>query len=671
MHFAVLHLRQMQKQATTVPFTPPRRGTMTVHKRQIDDGVARPTKRYKAQQLTFRSLPPQIILYILEFHDFSLQDCTVHFSCNHSQDIVTKINMLLRQSTPTHTINDSFVTYQHKEKAKDTIHKLLNKKLPTESQPAQSYVHIPESKNSVASSVLSGTPTDVTTVLDFANPNQVLLSALRMHQDKIAHPPVIIPSPKAALIRHPIQLNIPCSCGCHRLRRNAPEDLRDIFLQHDRLDENTISVTSQTLEIEDEDMDLETIHRLALNQRRLIPNLHQNSRCSASLFEEELFHPRVNRTATIKFLIRSLFGYFARDRSRTPLLIFSSLNIDATQFPQKALALFMDHKDRHDVMSYVEKSQDDSMPKIDLAIGLVFRAHVNLMIDLVSTMSIPLAHVNLSCLQLHDGHISVLHDRNVRIKSLDLSNNRITDKGVRKLSKLYTLENLSLTANDVSDKGMRELLKNPKLRTLQMGNNSVTDNGLKNIVWSANLRALDLSFNMIHDEGLRHIASCKTLKKLSLRYMCLRDEAVQEYFTNTEAKLKHLDLSYNSIGDNGAKIIASHGSHLVFVNLEYNNISSEGAAALLSPEASCQLKKLLLNNNQIYSNGVQEIGQNTTLQYLNLSRNQLCDRAATEFVNNTDLLYLDVSHNNMTIAGVQLLEEYGNMPHLEIQNNLQ
>jgi Ran GTPase-activating protein (RanGAP) involved in mRNA processing and transport len=570
------------------------------------------------------------------------------------------------------------VSSKQQEEAVETVHKLLNTKLPallTYTPPFD--MAKKDTQITTFSTILDSKSLDAPSVFDLTNTNQVLLQAIRQYKEqrqKSSSISIVAPSqPQTLIIPKTKQAIAPCSCGCHRMRQDAPEELKDIFLQQARLDENTAAMTQTAHEAEDEDMDQTVIQMLAANQRRAIPFLpedHMRNNCSAALLTNESFHPNTNRKATCKFLIRSLYGYFSRDRSRTSLLIFSSLNLSVNSFPQKILALFMQHEDRKKVMEHVE-TEDVSIPKIDLALGLVYRQHVHMMIDLVSTISSPLAHLNLSGLQIQDAHIRTLRERSLRVRHIDLSANRITDEGIKHVIGLALLEGVSLVQNDINDSGVRDLFKHSKLRVVQLGHNNITDMAFKDITFSKNLRVLDLSNNMINEEGMYLIAACKTLRHLSLRYVCLTNEGLKQYFIHTEAKLRYLDVSYNSIDAEGAKTIATYGTDLEELDIGYNNISNEGAAALMSSSTCSKLSKVNMTNNQIYSDGIMEIENNQTLHWVNLSRNCICDRSMMAFASNTALQHLNLSYNNLTNAGVQLLQEYANVQYLEVEGNLQ
>merc|ERR1719487_739625 len=97
--------------------------------KRLIGAYTQPQKRTKKPELKLRSLPPQIILYILEFHDFSLKDCTVHFSCNHSQRTIQQIELLATIKPKKRTVQETPFIAKYKGQAADTVHKLLNAKM--------------------------------------------------------------------------------------------------------------------------------------------------------------------------------------------------------------------------------------------------------------------------------------------------------------------------------------------------------------------------------------------------------------------------------------------------------------------------------------------------------------------------------------------------------------
>ena len=101
------------------------------------------------------------------------------------------------------------------------------------------------------------------------------------------------------------------------------------------------------------------------------------------------------------------------------------------------------------------------------------------------------------------------------LKRLNLSSNRITDKGVKHLSTALThtnckLNSLNLSRNNITDEGVKHLSTalthtNCKLNSLDLGRNSITDKGVKHLSTAlthtnCELNSLNLDHNNITDK---------------------------------------------------------------------------------------------------------------------------------------------------------------------------
>lgn len=202
-----------------------------------------------------------------------------------------------------------------------------------------------------------------------------------------------------------------------------------------------------------------------------------------------------------------------------------------------------------------------------------------------------------------DSLAEVLASKTTNIKSIDLRNNRITDKGIIKLSdairKKGICVRLYLSDNLVTEQGAKEIEKlvaenlvssitikwqvgwtffkgraavfaqqlkqNHTLTSVSLANNQITSEELKQLVYTLcsnrALRVFNLSNNMIGNSGIKAFARVLVVNPL----------------------LEELDLSHNQISDEGAKAIAEaliFNRKLTTLNLKSNVITSVGALAL-------------------------------------------------------------------------------------------
>ena len=226
-----------------------------------------------------------------------------------------------------------------------------------------------------------------------------------------------------------------------------------------------------------------------------------------------------------------------------------------------------------------------------------------------------------------------------KVNTLNLSRNKITDKGVQHLSTALTqtnckLNSLHLEVNNITDKGVEHLSTalthtNCKLNSLHLGANNITDKGVEHLSKAlthtncTGLNSLNLRLNNITDEGVEHLSTA---------------------LTHTYCKLNSLNLGYNNITDKGVKHLSTALTHtncteLNSLNLEHNNnITDKGVKHLSTAltHTNCRLNTLHLRENIIADKGVKHLS--TALTHINCR-----------------LSSLDLSYNNITDEGLNHL----------------
>ena len=343
--------------------------------------------------------------------------------------------------------------------------------------------------------------------------------------------------------------------------------------------------------------------------------------------------------------------------------------------------------------------------------------------------------LNLNNHQIRQDQLEMLSDSINKFScctNLDLINCNIRDN-VGALKCLTLLKTLDVSVNRISDCGAIVVAKNirhcTKLQKLNMSFNHIGDSGAVAITESLKhlptMREFDLSYNQIGDEGAITITRAlkdrkdfklflqinKITKECVSTVTCLKPDVVFEIdniildnataidiltinidnsaFTNnikslqisfsvdgTKALfLKHctnlqkLNLDYNNIGSDGAKALADclkRHTNLQTLYLTSNNIGSDGAKAL----ADClkhhtNLQTLYLYNNNIGSDGAKALADclkhHTNLQALNLRSNHIGSDGVKALADclkhHTNLQTLDLSSNNIGSDGAKALAD--------------
>lgn len=248
------------------------------------------------------------------------------------------------------------------------------------------------------------------------------------------------------------------------------------------------------------------------------------------------------------------------------------------------------------------------------------------------------------------------------LRSLNLSDNALGEKGVRAFGKLLqsqiSLEELYLMNDGISEeaaKAVCELLPSTeKLRVLHFHNNMTGDEGamaISNIVKrSPLLEDFRCSSTRVDSEGgialSKALGGCPQIKKLDLRDNMFGVEAgiSLSMALSLYANLNEVYLSYLNLEDEGAVAVAdalkSTAPTLEVLEMAGNDITAEAAPAL----ASCIASKPLLTR-------------------LNLAENELKDEGAIkiskalEDASHEKLKEVDMSSNSLRRAGTKVLAQ--------------
>ncbi|XP_039506918.1 NACHT, LRR and PYD domains-containing protein 12-like isoform X4 [Pimephales promelas] len=319
------------------------------------------------------------------------------------------------------------------------------------------------------------------------------------------------------------------------------------------------------------------------------------------------------------------------------------------------------------------------------------------------------------------------------LRELDLSGNKIGDKGVKLLSDGLKdphckLEKLTLRCSGVTDEGCAALASalrsNSHLRELDLTGNKQQDsgvillsNGLKDHhcklkklwLWdceitdegcaalasalrsNSHLRELDLSWNKIENGGLTLLSVglkdplCK-LEKLTLINCEIKAEgcAALTSALRSNSYLRELELSENIIGDKGLKLLSDglKDPHckLEKLMLRCCEITAEGCAALTSAlRSNSHLRELDLTGNKLQDSGVYLLSSglkdpHCSLEKLMLSDCNLtregCAALASALRSDSHLRELDLTENRLRHASVKSLSALKDNPHYKLETLL-
>ncbi|KAK2843043.1 hypothetical protein Q7C36_011258 [Tachysurus vachellii] len=219
--------------------------------------------------------------------------------------------------------------------------------------------------------------------------------------------------------------------------------------------------------------------------------------------------------------------------------------------------------------------------------------------------------INLPCIALLSSRLTELHLENTRLSGRPLFTLVCSLKKNIALQELYLCDNELNSFNDSMQLG--ELLKhNRTLRTLDLSNNAISDSGLEELcdglrVQKSGLRTLVLHNNQITHRGMTHLGSVlpllRTLETLDLSSNDLEDKglhALKEALICNRSILR-LNLASVRITCEGAVVLAeflAESRFLQTLDVRWNHVLTGGLMAFaLALKLNCTLVHLDLDQN--------------------------------------------------------------------------
>ena len=239
--------------------------------------------------------------------------------------------------------------------------------------------------------------------------------------------------------------------------------------------------------------------------------------------------------------------------------------------------------------------------------------------------------VNLSNQGLYNHEIGCVMfglQNNTTVKVLDVSNNHITDAGVRVIRDCLlsnsVITELNISRNKISAIAIAEIiLANSSLVKLNVSKNGINDKGAEAISdaikVNSTLQKVNMSCCQISSVGAHFIAEglCKnsSVQKLDVSINKIFDDGAIAICSclKDNSTLQKLSMSFNQITNRGAKEIAKAirpSTNLCELDISGNRMTSEGVIAFLDTiQTNSALQSLYVQFNNITNPGSLEIDQ--------------------------------------------------------------
>ena len=195
------------------------------------------------------------------------------------------------------------------------------------------------------------------------------------------------------------------------------------------------------------------------------------------------------------------------------------------------------------------------------------------------------------------------------LTKLDLSETRLTDRGLLDLKTATNLTDLNLYyAELVSDQGIAVVKNLPHLKRLNLRGTKITDSTLQLLNRLTSLESLDIGFAQVTDSGIGQLA-LQNLKELSIGGNKLTDAGLQ--CVREMPALTSLDLSGEQRTDSGLWSVS---------------LTESGLDAIATLK---NLRSLRLNGEAVSARGLERLKTLTRLERLDL---QACPRLNDDVV---------------------------------------
>jgi internalin A len=286
--------------------------------------------------------------------------------------------------------------------------------------------------------------------------------------------------------------------------------------------------------------------------------------------------------------------------------------------------------------------------------------------DRVSRVAYARGLVSLSRPQfswISDAGGSFTSDSQGRVVAVDLRAGWVNDADLARLALIPTLASLDLSETRITDHGLRQLKNAPAIADLSLRYAElITDEGVSALKTWKHLKRLNLEGTKVTDSALRHLSTLNSLESLNISFVLITDAGLEAI--TSLANLRELNLGGNKLTDAGLQPLRQLPA-LTVLNLGGVQREDSGlwSVSLSTPglEAIATLKdlrQLRLNNTLISASGLALLKGLPQLQRLDLNGcSRIGDDAIAVFEAMRSLRSIDLTGTKISAAGLANLRQ--------------
>lgn len=227
------------------------------------------------------------------------------------------------------------------------------------------------------------------------------------------------------------------------------------------------------------------------------------------------------------------------------------------------------------------------------------------------------------------------------LRNLALDRTDITEKGLKYITKLYSLEYLGVPYR-VTDTGMAHIAALTSLKGIYFPRESrgVTNAGLRHLAKLTFLEEVYLAGERLGDAGLAHLRDLPRLKYLAMYGSGFTDKGMVHVKDMTSLRILSFNESLSRITDAGLAHISDIPNLELLCLHGMKDITDDGLAHLTKMRS---LRKLEIGSSQVTDKGLAYLSQIKTLELLDLPQDQ-------HGITDTGLTYLGTLPNLRHLA---------------------